>query len=150
MFPASWPIASTSSDPWAGVNLASAVTMAARTPVINSPAIVPVIAAVVVRDRPWVSTNERIVTVTPSPIARTSGFQPASRSGISTRIARTSDSPRATRERRPRQPATAMVTSANSRASPPIRGRRQRSITENEVVPSCCVSIATTTSSPTP
>ena len=87
--------------------------------------------------------------MTPSPIARTSGFQPASRSGIRTRIARTSDRPSATSERRPRQPATPIVTSANSSASPPMSGRRQRSTTENVVVPSCCVSMATTTSSPT-
>ena len=41
---------------------------------MSSPAIVPMIAADVVRVRPWVSTNDTSVTVAPSAIASTSGL----------------------------------------------------------------------------
>ncbi len=116
---------------------------------MSSPARVPAIAAPVVRVSPWVRTNERTVTAAPSPIARTSGFQPDRRSGMRTRTVRAIVMARATTERTPRQPATAIVRTANARARPPMSGSRQRSMTEKVVVPSGWRSIETTTSSPT-
>ena len=90
---------------------------------MSKPAIVPRIADRVVRLSPWVRTNDTSVTTVPSPIASTSGFQPARSSGIRTRIASTSERASATSDRTPRQPATAIVTIANRTASPPMSGK---------------------------